>query len=384
MRLRIAIGAVVLATLALGAGAARAADPFRVGFIGGMTGYLVDLDLGARDGLAIAIDEINKGGGLLGRKLELVVEDNRSEPAASVTALNKLLISTKVDLVFGGASSAGTRAMSPIIVRRKIPVFVMSILPGEEDKEGLRWIFTGSPLTVWDLETRLAYMKKRGWTRVGLIHDTTPYATTLAVQAEKSAPASGITILAKEQYSPDVTDLRPQLTKLKTAGAQAIFQVGAGPAIGILAKTLKEMGFAVPHLADSNTNPLEVVKIAGPAAQGVMYAALPQNYYDSLGPTDPRRLAARAFMEEWRSRFGKERSPSFAARAYDAMMIVAEAVRQAKGTDGTAVRDAIEHIKDFRGAMATRAFSPENHVGMDRSPFLLVEIQSNASVKLLD
>lgn len=384
MRSGLRLGAVLTLVLAVLAGPALAADTMKVGFIGGMTGYLVDLDLGARDGLQIAIDEINKSGGLLGKKLELVVEDNRSEPAASVAALNKLLISTKADLIFGGASSAGTRAMSPILVRRKQPVFVMSILPGEDDKEGLRWIFTGSPLSMWDSETRLAYMKKRGWTKVGLIHDTTPYATTLAGQAEKAAPGSGVTIVAKEQYSPDATDLRPQLTKLKAAGAQAIFQVGAGPAIGIVAKTMKEMGFAVPQLSDANTNPLEVVKIAGPAAQGVMYPALPQNYYDALAPNDPRRVAAKAFVEEWRTRFGKERSPSFAARAYDAMMITAEGVRRAKTTEGQALRDAIEGIKDYRGAMAARSFAPDNHVGMDRSPFLLVEIQGDSTVKLLD
>ncbi len=374
---------VVLLVLAITPNA-WAADPIKVGYIGGLTGYLVDIDAGARDGIIIAVDEINRGGGLLGRKLELLIEDNRSEPSGAVTALNKLLAASKADLILGGASSAGTRAMSPILVRRKMPGFVLSIMPAADDKDGQRWIYSGSPVGDWDLQTRFAYMKKQGWTRVAVLHDTTPYATFVKDTAVKLAPGFGVTVLGVEQYSPGATDLRAQLTKLKALEPQAVFQVGAGPAIGIVAKNLRDAGLNVPHLSDANTNPGEVVKIAGPAAQGLLFPALPPAFYDVLPANDARRTTVRNFVEAFRAKFGKDRDPNYAARGYDMMMLLGEAVRRAKSIEGHAVRDALEGIKDYRGVIAVRSFTPDNHVGMDKSPFSIVRIEGSGTVKLLD
>ena len=362
---------------------AVAAEPIRIGYIGAITGYLVDLDHGARDGIQIALDEINRSGGLLGRQLELVIEDNRSEPSPAVTALNKLLTGTKVDFILGGSSSAATRAMSPILVRRKMPAIVGSILPGEDDKEGRRWIFSMAAPIEFDVRSRYDYLKKNNLTNIGVIHDTTPYAKLVADRGIALAEPSGIKVLGVEQYSPGVTDLSPQLTKLKALNPQAIVQMGAGPAIGLAAKNLRDIGMNVIHASDQNTNLYEVVKIAGPAANGLLFPATASVLYDTLPDSDPRKQAAKSFVEPWRAKYGKERDPNTGARGYDALKLLAQAATRANSTDGTAVRDALEATKDYRGAYATFTFSPEDHNGITTTPVVLVKIEEGPKLAIL-
>ena len=371
------------AAVALISAPALGADPIRIGFIGGLTGYLVELDTGARDGMMIGVDEINAAGGVLGRQIEVLIEDNRSEPSAAVTALNKLLTGSKVDLVLGGLSSASTRAMSPILVRRKMPAIVGSILPGEEDKEGRRWIFSTVIPVEYDIRARYDHLKKNNITQIAVIHDTTPYAKLLQERGVGMAGPAGLTVVGVEQYSPGVTDLSPQLTKLKAAAPQAIVQMGAGPAIGLTAKNLRDIGLNAVHATDQNTNPHEVVKIAGAAAQGIVFPATASVTYDVLPANDQRKQAAAKFVEAWRAKYGKERDPNTGARFYDSVRLLAEAVRRANSTDGTAVRDAMEQIKDFRGASATFSFSAEDHNGMPTTPVTLVRIGEGAALTLL-
>ena len=386
-RFRSRLAAAVAAASALCApvlcSPALAADPFRIGFIGGLTGYLTELDTGARDGLQIGVDEINKAGGILGRQLEIIIEDNRSEPSAAVTALNKLLTGSKVDFILGGLSSASTRAMSPILVRRKMPAIVGSILPGEEDKEGRRWIFTTVIPVSYDVEARYAHFKKNNLTQIAIIHDTTPYAKLVAERGITAAEPMGLKVVGVEQYSPGVTDLSPQLTKLKALAPQAIVQMGAGPAIGLAAKNLRDIGLAVVHASDQNTNPHEVVRVAGAAGSGVLFPAAAAVAYDVLADNDPRKIAAKSFIETWRAKYGNERDPNTGARFYDSVRLLAHGVRAANSTDGTAVRDALEATRDFNGVTATFNFSAEDHNGITSSPVVLVKIEQGGALSLV-
>ena len=362
---------------------AGAADPIRIGFIGGLTGYLTELDTGARDGMLIAVDEINASGGVLGRKIEVLIEDNRSEPSAAVTALNKLLTGENVDLILGGLSSASTRAMSPILVRRKMPAIVGSILPGPEDEKGRRWIFSTVIPVEYDIQARYDYLKKQGLTQIAIIHDTTPYAKLLTERGVAMAGPAGLKVVGVEQYSPGATDLSPQLTKLKALAPQAIVQMGAGPAIGLAAKNLRDIGLDAVQASDQNTNPYEVVKIAGTAAQGIVFPATASVIYDILPADDPRKEAVKGFVEAWRAKYGKERDPNTGARFYDSARMLADAARRAGSTDGTAVRDALESGEEFRGASAFFKFTPEDHNGMAQSPVVMVRIGKDGELTLL-
>ena len=378
-------GGVVLLAAAVSTlfGPAFAAEPIRIGFIGGLTGYISELDTGARDGMLIAVEEINAAGGLLGRQLEVLIEDNRSEPSGAVTALNKLLTGAKVDLILGGLSSASTRAMSPILVRRKMPAIVGSILPGEDDKEGRRWIYSTVIPVDYDIQARYDYLRKNNVSRIAIIHDTTPYAKLLQERGNAMAAPAGLTVVGVEQYSPGVTDLSPQLTKLKGLGPQAIVQMGAGPAIGLAAKNLRDIGLDTLHASDQNTNPHEVVKIAGAAAQRIVFPATAAVMYDALPEGDARKQATKGFVEVWRAKYGKERDPNIGARFYDSVRLLTNAVRRANSLDGAAVRDALESGEEFRGASATFKFSPEDHNGMAASPVTMVRIGEGGALAIL-
>jgi len=373
---------VMLSTLALlapgsllGPRIAFAQEPIRTGMVGGLTGYLVYIDTAYRDGALLAIEQLNAGGGALGRKLNLLVEDNKSQPSPSVIALKKLIEQDRIVLLLGGCSSAGTAAMAPILVREKVPTVACSILPPADDQQGRQWVFTTVPNPRFDISDRFAHLAAMGLTRVGLIHDTTPYATLQRDIAAALAKDVKITIVGVEQYRPDDTDITPQITKLRAAGPQAIMQLGGGPSTGIIAKTMDELRMNMPLAADQSMRPQEAFQIGGDAVNKVIFPATPPTVYDDIPDSDPRKPLIRKFITDWRQKYGGQRDPAWGARGYDAMMLLAEAIKRAGAVEGEKIRGAMETLRNFPGVAAIYTYEPGNHDGVRSSPFIMARIE---------
>jgi branched-chain amino acid transport system substrate-binding protein len=350
-------------------------EPIRTGMIGGLTGYLVYIDTAYRDGALLAIEQLNAGGGVLGRKLTLVVEDNKSQPSPSVVALKKLTEQDRIMLLLGGCSSAGTAAMAPILVREKVPTVACSILPAADDQQGRQWVFTTVPNPRFDIGDRLAYLAGMGLTRVGLIHDTTPYATLQRDIAATIAKDVKITIVGVEQYRPDDTDITPQITKLRAAGPQAIMQLGGGPSTGIIAKTMDELRMNMPLAADQSMRPQEAFQIAGDAVNKLIFPATPPTVYDDIADSDPRKLLISRFITDWRKKYGGQRDPAWGARGYDAMMLLAEAIKRAGVFEGEKIRAAMETLRNLPGVAAIYTYEAGNHDGVRNSPFVMARVE---------
>jgi len=137
--------AIALAASGFSAGAALAQEPIKIGVSVGLTGYAAAVDRAWRDGLEVAADYVNSRGGVLGRKVQLVVEDNKSEPQEAVTVYRKMISSDKVNLFISGCVSAGTFAAAPFVVRAQIPMFLCSILPPQPDQVTWAYSFLAPP-----------------------------------------------------------------------------------------------------------------------------------------------------------------------------------------------------------------------------------------------
>lgn len=362
--------------------AAEGQAPIKVGYVGGLSGYLVHLDTAYRDGIQIAIERANRNGGVLGRQLALFAEDNKSEPSFAVTAVQKLLTQSQVDVLTGGCSSASTPAIAPLIQRAEIVAMVCTTLVPIKDADQRRWLFNTSPDPAFDIKTRFAYFKSKAWTRVALLHDTTPYAKLQKGTAERVAAGYGLTLVAVEQYSPRDTDISPQLTKLRAQNPQVIMQVGGGPAIAIVAKNIADLNLKIPHAADFTVQPAETYKIGGAATNNMIFPAMQPLIYDLLPDSDPRKDAMTPFIREWRERFGRERDPSWGGLGYDGMTLLIMGLKKAGKLSGPALREAMESVRDYHGASGVFGYGPEKHEGISSPPFTMVRLE-NGRLELL-
>ena len=348
--------------------AASAQDTFKIGSSVGLTGYAAVNDRAWRDSLLLAVETLNAKGGLLGKKVELVVEDNRSEPQEAVVGYRKMLSNDEVNIFDSGCVSAGNAAAAGSVVRARVPMMLCSILPNRPEEQ--KWAFSVLPPPRFEVESRYQYLKEKTDIRkVGILHDPTPYAILTKDLGTKLAKDFGLEVVAVETYNPNDADLSVQIGKINGAGGGAIIKMGQGGSTVTAAKNIKQLGLdkilLLASLDDGETF-LQAGEILG---ERFMFVAPGVQVPESI-PAGPARQAAEDFLKIWREKHGN-RDANAPARAWDSMMLIAKAVEVAKSTEGPALRDALEKISGFQGAFAVFNFSPEQHVGITENPFAI-------------
>lgn len=371
----LAIAAVGLSLLA---GGARAEDVYKIGMSAGLTGYAATVDRAWRDGVEVAVDALNAEGGILGRKVQVIVEDNRSEPQEAVTAYRKMISSDNVNVFASGCVSAGNFAAAPLVMRAETPMVLCSILPQQPDQ--VRWAFTTIPPPRFEVETRLDYLKNRtAIKKIGVLHDPSPYANAQSAAAEKEAADYGLEIVGNEQYKTDDADLSVQIQKMYSAGARAIIKIGLGGTTLTAANNIKQLGLDMIMLTS-----LEDIAVFRPVADVLgdkfFFVASPSQVYNVL-PDGALKSEIGKFLAPWRAKYG-DRDPNWAGRGWDAVTLIAAAATKAKSADGPKLRDALESIDGFQGTTGVYHFSASNHQGITENPLLLATIV-NGQVKVV-
>ena len=370
MRLTRVLAILVGVAGAIHAHAAAAEEPFKIGVSVGLTGYAAATDRAWRDGLDVAVADINVHGGVLGRKIELVVEDNRSEPQVAVTVYRKMISSDNVGLFVSGCVSAGNAAAASFVVRAEIPMVLCSILPPRPEQ--VTWAFSLLPPPRFEIETRYAYLKNKTSTRtVATLHDPSPYANLQNDIALKEASNYGLGVPVAEKYSVDDADLSAQISKAAAAGAKAILKMGLGGSTIIAAKNIKQLGLDMLLLG--SVDDFAVFKpTAATLGEQFMFVAAPAQLYETV-PAGALKNELDRFIPLWRAAQG-DRDPTWAGKAWDAMMITKAAIEKAKSFDGPKVRDALETISGFQGTGGVYNFSASVHQGITENPFFMATI----------
>ncbi|NVO13415.1 MAG: ABC transporter substrate-binding protein [Rhodoplanes sp.] len=357
----------VLGAALLFAVPAQAQQVYKIGVAAGLTGYAAAVDRAWRDGLEVAVDYVNGKGGVLGRKLQLVVEDNKSEPQEAVTVYRKMISSDKVDIFISGCVSAGNFAAAPLVVRAGIPMVLCSILPPQPEQ--VKWAFSFLAPPRFEVEKRYEYLKANTQIRkVGVLHDPSPYANLQKGIAEKIAPDFGIEVPVVEQYKQDDADFSPQISKMNAAGAKAVIKIGLGGSTLTTAKNIKQLGLDMLLLG--SIDDLAVFKPTGETLGAqFMFVAAPAQVYEAL-PDGALKAEIGRFLPLWRAKHG-ERDPFWGGKAWDAVMVTMAAIEKANSVEGAKVRDAIETISGFQGTGGVYNFSPTVHQGITTNPFFM-------------
>lgn len=316
-----------------------------------------------RNGVRLAVAEINAAGGIDGRLIELVERDDRSnneEGARIATELTGMKVAATIGIVNTGVGLASI----DIYQNARIPLMVaVSTGPALTRKYAppsspANYIFRISPTL--DLEARILAedLKKRTWSRVALLADDTAYGDSGTIAFSEAARLAGLDLVTVQRFRIGDTDMRRQLQQARAAGAQAVVGWGIGPELAQLARGMAAMRWQAPLLGSWTLSMRNFINAAGSASEG---ALMPQTFIQDAGST-----AKNSFLLAYHRSFRTEiiPSPMSAAQGYDGMHLLALALRQARSLDGDALRKALEHLESrYQGAVTTydKPFSPQDH-----------------------
>jgi branched-chain amino acid transport system substrate-binding protein len=375
--LRCAVAALCLGA-AFQAGAAPK-EPLKVGAILAVTGPASFLGAPEARTLEMLVQDLNAHGGVDGRKIELVLKDTGGDPAKAVSFAKQLMEEEKVFAIIGPATSGETLAIKPIVEEGK--TILLSCAAAEVIVNPVAaHVFKVAPKDSFAAEMIFRRMKKMGIKRIGFLSSNTGFGKAGKEQVEKLAPAHGIEIGASEVYDKAATDLTAEVTKLKAAGVQAVLNWSIEPAQAIVIKNARQIGLAVPIFQSHGFANIQYAKAAGAAAEGVMFPASRIVVAEALAAGDRQKPVVVSYKKAYEGRF-KEDVSTFGGHAYDALMILARAVKEA-GLDREKVRLAIENMKGFVGTAGVFNFSPADHNGLAIDAFEMIAVKDGKFVVL--
>jgi len=361
--------------LVLGAFAAVAAEPIKIGSVLSVTGpaaFLGDPELKT---LQMYVEDINKKGGLLGRPLELVHYDDGSDAGKANGFTKRLIDDDKVDILVGGTTTGATMSAAPLVDKAGIPFISLAgaVVIVEPVK---KWVFKTPHTDRMAAEKVFEDMKKRGISKVALLSESSGFGQSGKKETEGVAAKYGITLVANETYGPKDTDMSPQLTKIKnTAGVQGVFIFGLGQGPAIATKNYKQLGITLPLYHAHGVASEEFIKLAGPAAEGIRLPAAALLVASKLDAKDPQKPIVTAYSKSFSDKWKTDVS-SFGGHAYDGLMLAVDAIKRAGSTDKAKVRDAIEATKGYIGTGGIVNMSATDHMGLDLTAFRMLEVKN--------
>jgi branched-chain amino acid transport system substrate-binding protein len=327
------------------AGIASAADPIKIGVAGPFTGGSSSMGVSMRDGVRLAVDEINKAGGVMGRKLQVVERDDEAKNERGVQIAQELISKEKVTAAVGYINTGVALASQRFFQEAKIPVMnnvaTGSIITHQFDKEPENYIFRNAahdsiqaPMIVEEAITR------RGFKKVAILADSTNYGQLGREDLEKALTAKGIKPVAIEKFNIKDVDMTAQLLKAKEAGAEAVLTYGIGPELAQIANGMTKLGWKVPMVGSWTLSMANYIDNAGPGGEG---ARMPQTFIQQ--PDTPKRKAfIDAYLKTFKPKNNRIDSPVSAAQGYDSVYLLAAAIKQANSTDGTKIKEALENL----------------------------------------
>ncbi len=367
MRTRIAVlaGFALLSAVAF-AGGSAAEEPYRIGYIHSFSGYLANMGTVSRDGFLLAVDEINKKGGVNGRPLKVIMENDESDPSKGVPAAIRLINAEKVLAIVGPARSDITEPVGPIAEKSQVVDMTCSfILPTKGD-----YTFATVPSPQEEARVALDFLKAKGARSIGIFHAIDLYDKISAKAFADEAEKRGIRVVATESYNAMVDkNFIPQLTKLKAENPDWLTVLGSGAPVPVILNQKVEIGFTAPvlgNLAFTVGGVPPLIKLAGQNVQGAYLTTLPVAIWETLLKDDRRLKRIVQFREAFKAKYGEYPVMAnwWVAQNYDIGFLLAEAL---KGTGpnptGASLKAALERIKDFHGVVGSFSFSSTQHSG---------------------
>jgi len=337
-----------------GGGSGSAADRIKAGEYASLTGKEAAFGQSSHKGTALAIDEVNLAGGVLGKKIELITEDNQTKAGESATIVRKLISRDHVVAVLGEVATGRSLEAAPICQANKTPMISPSSTNPKVTEQGdyiFRVCFTdpfqGKLLSDFSLKT----LKLQ---KVAIISDVaSPYSVGLAQYFKEPFVAAGGIIVAEQKFSSGDKDFNAQLTAIKAVNPDGIFVPCYYTEAGLIALQARQLGITVPMLGGDGWEAPELIQIGGEALKNTYYST----HFSSVKETPE----VQKFVKAYRAKYNGETPDSMAALGYDSALVLVDAIRRAGTTEGAKLRDAIAQT-DFVGATGRTKLNAQRDV----------------------
>jgi branched-chain amino acid transport system substrate-binding protein len=330
---------------------AASAGDIPVGVYAALSGDQAAFGQATVQGVKLAADEINAAGGVNGKKIRLVIEDDRGIAAEAANVVTKLITSDDVAAVIGENSSNQSLAAAPICQSNGVPMISPSSTNPNVTKKG-DYIFRVCFTDPYQGKALAAFVRNhlKLSTAAILKDNKNDYSVGLAEFFGKEFTAMGGRILGEQSYTGGDTEFRPQLTAIKRMNPEIVFVPGFYTDVGQIAIQARDLGLAQPLVGGDGWDSPVVIEIGGKSIDGSYFS-------DHYFVGDPRPLTQK-FVTQIRQRHGKNPEAN-AALGYDALKVFAEAARRAGSFDKKAVRDQIAATQNYDGVSGTISMGPE-------------------------
>ena len=350
------MAAVLLVTACRPGREAQTADSpgdIPVGVYGALTGDQAAFGTSTLHGVRIAAEEINAAGGVLGRKIRLIAEDDQGRAEEAASAVTKLITSDDVVAIIGENSSNQSLAAAPIAQANGVPMISPSSTNPAVTEKG-DYIFRVCFTDPYQGKALAAFVRNdlNVGTAAILQDQKNDYSVGLSQVFRKEFEAAGGRIVGQQSYSGGDTEFRPQLTAIKRTNPEVLFIPGFYTDVGQIAIQARDLGFNAPLVGGDGWDSPVVIQIGGKAVDGSYFS---DHYF--VGDTRP---VVQKFVNQYRTRHGKNPEAT-AALGYDALHIWANAARRANSVDRKAVRDQIAATKDYQGVSGTITMGPDRN-----------------------
>ncbi len=374
--------AVAVALVLAVSGAAQGADTIKVGAILSVTGPASFLGAPEAKTLEMLVEEQNRKGGVLGKKIELIVKDSGASPEKAFSFAKQLIEEEKVFAILGPSTSGETMKIKGVAEVGK--TILISCAAAEVIVNPVAKYVFKTPQKDSDAIVKIfQQMKEMKISKIGVLSSNTGFGKAGEEQIMKLAPEHGITVLASEVYDKAASDLTAEVTKVKASGVEAILNWSIEPAQAIVIKNARQIGFKGPVFQSHGFGNIKYVEAAGEAAEGVLFPAGRLLVANELSDKNRQKAVLLKYKKDYESRY-KEEASTFGGHAYDAFVILVKAIEKANKLDKEAVRSSIEQLTHVVGTGGIFNFSATDHNGLTIDAFEMLTVKKGKFVPLAD
>ncbi|MEH2595126.1 branched-chain amino acid transport system substrate-binding protein [Bradyrhizobium sp. AZCC 1577] len=355
--------------------ASYAQQPIKIGAILSVTGPASFLGEPQKRTIEMLAQQVNAGGGIAGRKIELVVYDDGGDANAARTFASRLIDQDKVVAMVGGSTTGTTMAMLPAFEEAEIPF--MSMAGALQVVQPVKkWVFKTPQTDTMACEKIFEDVKARGLSSIAVVFGTDGFGRSMRDQCVAVAPKYGVNIVHEESFGPKDSDMTPQLTNVRgKKEVQAIVVPGIGQTPAILARNYKQLGMRLPLYVSHGVASKEFIDLSAGGAEGARLPVPALLVGSNLAAEDAQRAPVLAYTQAYEKAANQPVS-AFGGFMHDGFQMVVEAIKRSVSTEPAKIRDALEATKGFVGVNGIYSMTAKDHMGLDLTGFRMVEIKS--------
>lgn len=367
-------GAVLAAGLVILLAACAPKQPatIKIGAIFSMTGASFLGVPEARTAEMLA-EQINASGGVLGRKIEVIVKDSGASPEKALSFAKQLIEENKVFAIIGPSTSGESMQIKDLCEQSQ--TLLVSAAAAETIVNPVaKWVFKSPQKDSYAVHWIYRTMKEQGIKRIAALSSNTGFGQGGMAFLEKYAGEYGMQIAAREVYDRAATDLSAVLTKVKAANVEAVVNWSIEDAQSIVPKNMRQLGMKMPLYQSHGFGNIRYVEVAGEAAEGIIFPAGRLLVADVLPDGHPQKSVLVKYKKDYEGKYN-EAASTFGGHAYDAMMMLIEAIKKTGSVDKEKVRVTLENLRGFVGTGGVFNMTPEDHNGLAMDSFEMLTVK---------